>query len=171
MENNSLQHHGIKGQKWGIRRYQNEDGTLTKEGQKRYEREKRENAGKKKENRIDTSKPDPKRWVKEDLERSKRVTDSTSNLVKQAQALERETAPKPKKERLDLNNISDQELRQKINRELLERQYSDMFGKDQAAEISKGRQFAREALEATGTVLTIGSTALSIALAIKELKG
>ena len=27
-----LYHHGIKGQKWGIRRYQNEDGSLTKEG-------------------------------------------------------------------------------------------------------------------------------------------
>lgn len=31
-----LAHHGIKGQKWGIRRYQNEDGTLTNEGKKRY---------------------------------------------------------------------------------------------------------------------------------------
>ena len=29
-------HHGIKGQKWGIRRFQNEDGTLTEEGLKRY---------------------------------------------------------------------------------------------------------------------------------------
>lgn len=27
-----LMHHGIKGQKWGIRRFQNEDGSLTKEG-------------------------------------------------------------------------------------------------------------------------------------------
>lgn len=27
-----LFHHGIKGQKWGIRRYQNEDGSLTSEG-------------------------------------------------------------------------------------------------------------------------------------------
>lgn len=31
-----LYHHGIKGQKWGIRRWQNEDGSLTPEGVKRY---------------------------------------------------------------------------------------------------------------------------------------
>ena len=31
-----LYHHGIKGQKWGIRRFQNPDGTLTAEGRARY---------------------------------------------------------------------------------------------------------------------------------------
>jgi F0F1-type ATP synthase membrane subunit c/vacuolar-type H+-ATPase subunit K len=31
-----LAHHGIKGQKWGVRRWQNDDGTLTEDGKKRY---------------------------------------------------------------------------------------------------------------------------------------
>ena len=31
-----LSHHGIKGQKWGVRRFQNPDGTLTAEGRKHY---------------------------------------------------------------------------------------------------------------------------------------
>ncbi len=35
--NNYLEHHGILGQKWGIRRYQNADGTLTDAGKKRQD--------------------------------------------------------------------------------------------------------------------------------------
>ncbi len=33
---NELTHHGILGMKWGIRRYQNEDGSYTSAGKKRY---------------------------------------------------------------------------------------------------------------------------------------
>ena len=39
MENPELKHWGVKGMKWGIRRYQNKDGSLTSNGRKRYQSE------------------------------------------------------------------------------------------------------------------------------------
>lgn len=34
-----LYHYGVKGMRWGVRRFQNEDGSLTKAGEKRYGKE------------------------------------------------------------------------------------------------------------------------------------
>ena len=36
---NELYHHGIKGQKWGVRRYQNADGSLTSAGRKKISKQ------------------------------------------------------------------------------------------------------------------------------------
>jgi hypothetical protein len=162
-----LYHYGTKGMKWGVRRYQNSDGSLTPAGKKRYERDIQENNSKKKENRIVIDKPDASRWVREDISRTKKTVDATSDLVRQAQKIE-SNSRKSKTQKMDLSKMTDQEMRSRINRELLERQYSDMFAPQNT---SRGRERVRNILETSGTVLTVGSTALGIALAIKELKG
>lgn len=165
----SLYHYGVKGMKWGIRRYQNKDGSLTNAGKKRYDRDVKENNAKKKENRIIINEPDPKRWVKEDVSRSKKTVDSGLNLVKTVKNVE-EKVSKPTK-KLDLSSMSDQDLRNAITRAQLESQYSKIFSDDSSESISKGKNFVKDILDMTETTLTVGSTALGLALAIKELRG
>ena len=166
---NYLQHYGIKGMKWGIRRYQNKDGTLTDAGQRRYDRDVRENNTKKKDNRIIIDGPDPNRWGKEDLKRSRNVVDSVSDInrefTKINDTVNRKRSKNPKS-RMDLSNMSDKELRDSINRELLERQYNEVFSQGNT---SRGREFTTNVLETAGSVLAVTGSALGIALAIKDL--
>jgi hypothetical protein len=159
--------------KWGIRRFQKKNGTLTPAGEKRAKAKdmsdeelvskvKRLNL----ENQYDKLSKEPAKPSK--LDKSKKVVDSASSLVNQAKNLNRETLNSRPKEKLDLTSMTDQQLRDRINRANLERQYNDMFGEKQA--ISKGQSFVTNALEVGGSILAIGSSALGIALAIKELR-
>lgn len=166
MENTILYHHGTKGMRWGVRRYQNIDGSLTPAGKKRYDRDQRENAGKKKGEKVGAA--DPNRWVKEDHERSKKVLDETRGLTDRLKNANDASLRKRQRTKMDLSGMSDQQMRNEINRALLERQYNDMFAPQKS---SRGREYVSKTLEATGNVLAVGSSALAIALAIKELRG
>lgn len=172
MNNNYIMHWGIRGMKWGVRRYRNPDGTLTDAGKKRYNRDIYENAGKKKENRINTSNPDPDRWVKENLTRSRNLTREARTLTQEADNLNRlTTSGKRKSKRMDLSKMTDKEMRDKINRELLERQYDQLFNEMDKKNTRRGREIVNNALAVAGATLGVAGSSLGIALAIKELKG
>lgn len=60
-----LIHYGIKGQKWGLRRFQNEDRTLTEEGKARYNKDSREERKARKAERKaarEAAKPESSKW-------------------------------------------------------------------------------------------------------------
>lgn len=180
MYSNELCHHGTKGMKWGVRRYQNTDGSLTNAGKSRYARDAREkefnkydeSSGKyykqsKKNGRTDLE-FDAKRYAKEDTERTKRLVDSGRNLSNDLKRSVDTSSKNRKVQKMDLSNMTDQEMRNQINRAMLERQYNDMFNPQKE---SRGREYASRTLETAGNVLAVTSSALGIALAIKELKG
>lgn len=77
-----LQHHGILGMKWGVRRYENEDGTLTEAGKKRYNKQIKKDL--KKRN---------KEWNKEASKMSDKELDDRINRLKKEKQLKELTAP------------------------------------------------------------------------------
>jgi hypothetical protein len=103
------------------------------------------------------------------MEKTKKALDAISSLVNQAKSLNQQTA-KSTSQKLDLKKMTDQQLRDRINRTNLERQYNDLFGSE-ARTVSKGQRYASNVLEVAGTTLAVGSSVLGIALAIKELRG
>ena len=168
LKSDELYHYGIPGMKWGVRRYQNADGSLTAKGQARYERDKKENKGKKKGH--NTESPDPNRWVMEDMERAQRLSTSASNAGKDVKNMMNTIDKIKDSERVqpDYSHLSDKEMRDTINRKLLERQYNELMN---PKKVSKGKKYVEQALDVTISALGITSSVLGIANAYKKLVG
>lgn len=175
-----LLHSGIKGMKWGKRRYQNKDGTLTDAGKKRYARDAKKQGYKeydesaevyykktKKGGREDLD-ADVSKYVKENMTRSKGLTDSSKRLAEDLKKVNDKSIKNAPRKQLDLSQMTDKELRDQINRAYLEKQYNDMFNPPQ---VSKGKEFVSKILETSIDVLAVTGSALGVALAIKELRG
>ena len=112
-----------------------------------------------------------KMYKRDRLSDAKEVVDATSNAINRVNNKNREKLNRrPQRERMNLEGMTDKELRDRINRELLEKQYSDLFGKEKNT-ISDGERKAAEILDVTGDVLGVTSSALLIALSIKKLMG
>lgn len=108
MEHEEIMHHGILGQKWGVRRYQNKDGSLTTAGKKRVGQLKDE---------LDK------------LEPKKKEEGSNSSSNPKTKTAESESKPKQK----SVHEMTDNELRDRINRIDLERRYSSLTAPQKSA--------------------------------------
>lgn len=123
MERSELKHWGIKGMKWGVRRYQNKDGSLTPAGKKRY---------------SDGS-------------------TSSSSTSKSSQ-----TSQQHKKK--TVSEMSDQELRDTVNRLRLEQDYAKL----NPEKVSRGKKFVDNLLDETLSGVARGAGSAS-AIAVTSL--
>ena len=110
--NDELYHYGILGMRWGVRRYQKKDGTLTNSGKKRYDKEMERL---KAEEKIIKNKNRTQSKLEKLEAKRKSVEELKKNLNK----------PKEK----SVKEYSDAELRERVNRLQLEKQYKDLSPK------------------------------------------
>ena len=145
MYSDELSHHGILGQRWGIRRYQKKDGSLTPAGLKRYGSE----ANFKKIQRAEAT-------AKKEAEKAKYRARTEAEIAKinkkykinkpdvkkeeaeaKEETKEKEKSSKPKAK--SINEMTDDEIRARINRIQLENQLKSLTPVQQ----TKGQKFVK----------------------------
>lgn len=168
-----LYHHGIKGQRWGIRRYQKKDGSLTPAGKKRYYDTPELN---KQKSEVDAA--------KSALRSSRKVrylasndlnidyTDANLKALKKAerQVILDRAAVRRSKLKYDTNKevarIQDKgiEFKNKSKHRLrLEEQYKKAGMTDEQAQAAANNRIRTEKLLAASAALTVGACALYVA--------
>ena len=139
----SLQHHGVKGQKWGVRRTPQQLGYETTSGDRRQLSDK-------------------------ELKYLKKGVDNVGTQVNNTKTKRYSKNKKANDERIreDLSKMSDKELKDMVNRLNMEERYVQVMS-SRYTETGKSR--TDRLLDNIGTAITVTSSALSIAIAIKEL--
>lgn len=122
MPENELYHHGIGGMRWGLRRFQNEDGSLTPEGELRYNQGKQKLARGKAAEMYKTKKYKAQLALKAKKQEIK-------NAGKEARALKKEQIKvqnqgKNSRGVKKTKDMTDEELKNEINRLSLEIDYN-----------------------------------------------
>lgn len=146
-----LQHHGIKGMKWGRRRYQNADGSLTPAGKQRY------SDGEK-------SVDDYKRSIK-NFENAGKAVDSVRKFNDDVKRVKDPSMEK--KIRKSTEGMTDKELQQAVQRLNMEDNYTRMMMHRE--HLKQGEDYVSRFLDISSTFIKGATTTLTIAVLVKEL--
>ena len=136
MDSAQLYHWGIKGMKWGVRRYQNPDGSLTAAGRKRY---------------SDSDSGDQSNSARASTATSS--SDSPKPITQKAS-----TSSKPITQKT-ISEMSDTELRSAVQRLQLEKQYKDLLPKEEKT-VSAGMKFIKAVGKTVGPAIGEASKTL-----------
>lgn len=178
MENEILEHHGIKGQKWGVRRFQNRDGTLTAAGKRRQIADGRLRGDSEKEKHGLSDKQ--KTLIKAGAAAAVTAlaaygayklgkSGKINGLIKRGQETVGkviEAAKNKKVSKTDLSSMSDADLKAKVSRMALEQQYKKLS----TPNVSKGKQVTDKLLKTAGGIAGATSTGLTIYNNVKRIE-
>ena len=164
MKLHDLYHSGIKGMKWGIRRFQNEDGSLTEAGKARYGVGQNGDMTKEGRKQFLKDKADPSALLREDIGST---VSTVAGGVRGATTAARELpVKKGGTVRKTYPELSDQELQKRVNRISLEQRYSDLIGDTKY--VKTGSEKAMEILQTIGAVVGIAAGLSTAALKVAE---
>ena len=137
-DDNELYHHGIKGMKWGVRRTPAQLG-------------------------HDTGGVD--------LQKAKKKVEAANTIVNESQNINKKVSSRKQRkiQKQQVQNakaMTDQELRERVNRLNMEQQYARLS----TEQMSAGKVNVDRVLSEVGTVVALTNSVLAIALAVQKLK-
>lgn len=163
-----LEHHGIIGMKWGVRRYQNDDGTLTNAGKARYRDQVKEKLKEKLKEKVDEERNKGMHDVRmktDPLYRQKHTKQPWNEQPSKGQAWDEKPTRKSvhddhtkAHDKKKASEMSDKELRDRLNRLDMERRYNQL----NPGTVSKGKDYLNKAIKVGTTVATVTTTALTV---------
>lgn len=166
-EDDELYHHGIIGQKWGVRRFQNSNGSLTAEGRQRYSGKSKstvENppAVVKTKNSSKLSSEDVNKILNEggNIARKSDNTSKSINKIKKSEEAKKKDQINKEKYK-DASEMSDKELREFLNRYDMEQRY-DRIVNENKKDILSGSEVVKEILNVTKDVAAVAVSAATI---------
>ena len=132
LSDEELYHYGILGQKWGIRRYQNADGTFTSEGRERMLAKAR-----KYESKANTTIGESNGAKRKRAKRNQKAKDARYE-VKKSDLKKARLKKSENNAKRSVKDMSDDELKREIARAKLENEYNQLHPKH----VSAGQKFA-----------------------------